>query len=236
MHYQFKFPMRRYEQITGLIYIPIHALLIPWALELLYITFMFPAGIPFDAALLNLIYYTFSFVFVLASMFRFLRDSFSDFFDGFLNSLSSIALGYVGYFIMAVVFSVATSFLTQGTTNPNNENVGYAVQLNANVMFVVSVLFAPIVEEALFRGALFGTLRKKSRLLAYIVTILVFGFYHIWQYMVADFQWIYLLYVLQYAAPTIALCWSYERSGSIWTPILIHAIINCISVTAQIRA
>ena len=34
------------------------------------------------------------------------------------------------------------------------------------------------------------------------------------------------LYALQYLPVTLALCYSYERSGCLWTPILLHMFNN----------
>ena len=98
------------------------------------------------------------------------------------------------------------------------------------MIIVAAVLLAPIVEETLFRGALFGTLRGRNRLLAYAVSALAFAVYHMWQYFIAGFEWQMLLFLLQYIPPSIALCWCYEKSGSIWAPITLHALVNFMSI------
>ena len=82
-------------------------------------------------------------------------------------------------------------------------------------------------------SALFGAIRTKSRIAAYIVTALLFAVYHLWPYFIAEFAWMDLLYLLQYIPIGLILAWSYERSGTIWTSILVHALINYVAVSVQ---
>ena len=97
-------------------------------------------------------------------------------------------------------------------------------------MLAISVIFAPIVEEALFRGVLFQSIRRHSRVWAYIASLAVFGIYHTWQFAVVYQDPVYLLYSLQYIPITFALTWSYEKSGSLWVPIFFHASNNYLAM------
>ena len=45
-------------------------------------------------------------------------------------------------------------------------------------------------------GLLFGTVRRRGRLAAYAVSVLLFCFYHVWQYVLLD--WRYLLQMINY--------------------------------------
>ncbi|MEG2138841.1 MAG: CPBP family intramembrane glutamic endopeptidase, partial [Oscillospiraceae bacterium] len=56
----------------------------------------------------------------------------------------------------------------------------YAISPGATVAIVV--LLQPLVDEILFRGLLFGSLRKYSRLLAYVVSTLAFALCSVWQF------------------------------------------------------
>jgi membrane protease YdiL (CAAX protease family) len=132
-----------------------------------------------------------------------------------------------------VLALVLTLFLKNGT-NPNQELIISNTKLNPNQAIAVGVLLAPIVEEALFRGAVFGSIRRKNRILAYIVSAALFGVYHLWQYLLVGFQWELLLYMVQYVPGAIALAWCYERSGNIWSSILLHMVINFISLKVSI--
>ena len=94
------------------------------------------------------------------------------------------------------------------------------------MMKAIGIFLAPIVEEVVFRGVVFQSLRKKSRLLAYGVSVGLFCLYHVWQYAVAYQDPVMLLYALEYIPITLAITWSYERSGSLWTAIAFHAANN----------
>jgi len=116
--------------------------------------------------------------------------------------------------------------------NQNNSAVQDMLQYGYGTMFGIVVFMAPITEEVLFRGAVFGTLRKRNRFAAYAVTILLFGLLHVWQFVVPENDWKYLIHIIDYIPATWALCWVYERTGTIWSPIALHMLVNAISVTA----
>jgi membrane protease YdiL (CAAX protease family) len=104
---------------------------------------------------------------------------------------------------------------------------GFIMQLvsSKNVWASVAlVLFAPLVEEFFFRGYLFAVLRP-TRLGAsgtILITSLLFTLAHVGQY-----QWSVLLML-----GVLALLLGYvrEQSGSIWLPVLVHALNNLLTV------
>ena len=226
----FKFPMKKSERIAGLVYLAVHACVLPW-LIVNVVAGLFGDG---DAALtgtsLNLIYYVIGFAFVMIFLFRYLKTSFSDLIDNLLGSLSAVALGYLFNYAALSLVSLLLSAVLDLRANPNTQEIVNQTKLDPNAVIVVAVLLVPVVEETLFRGALFGTLRTKSRLAAYIVSVALFSVYHLWQYFLGGFEWHMLLYLLQYLPASLALCWCYEKSGSVWAPIALHAAINFISI------
>ena len=219
----FKFPMKKSERIFGCICIPIHAAVLPLLLMYAYEL----AGLKIAGSYQTLILYTLSFLLVLGGMFRFLRASFSDMIDNFFRTLQAVILGYALYYALAVIINV----IIGNQANPNSQEVNNIVAQNTRVMIAVSGVLAPIVEEAIFRGALFGTIRRKSRIAAYIISTFVFGLYHLWQFFVTGFEWSLLVYMLQYIPAGVALAWCYEHGRSIWAPILLHAAINLMIFT-----
>ena len=111
----------------------------------------------------------------------------------------------------------------------NNETVTELISTNRYVMLAASVIFAPIVEETLVRGVVFGTIRPASRVLAYIVSALLFTLMHNWQYFGLHPFVSILLSCLPYLPASVALAWVYEKGGTIWAPITLHALINAMS-------
>ena len=95
---------------------------------------------------------------------------------------------------------------------------------------LIVVLLAPFVEEVLFRGLVFGCLKEKSRIFAYILSCALFAFLHVWTAAVSNWDLGYLILMLQYLVPGLVFAWAYEHSGTLWTSILIHALVNALSL------
>lgn len=230
----FPFPMRRSELVAGWIYLPIHIFILPVILALSSVALLPLMGITLDDPHINLVYYAVSFTYVLAFLFRFLKSSFSDLVDNFLRSLSAIGLGFLLYFIANIAVNMVLLYFTENLTNPNSEIINSTTKLNANLMTAVSVFLAPVVEEVLFRGVVFGSLRKRNRFWAFAVSALLFAVYHLWDAFLGGFDWLLVLYLLQYIPAGLILAWCYERGRGIWAPIFLHMIINYVSVSVQL--
>jgi membrane protease YdiL (CAAX protease family) len=85
------------------------------------------------------------------------------------------------------------------------------------------VVAAPITEEIFFRGFIFGGLRRSMPfLLAAVVSAGIWGLFHF----TGPGSW---GVVLQLSIFGVALAWVYERTGSIWPTIAIHAINNALA-------
>ena len=81
--------------------------------------------------------------------------------------------------------------------------------------FAVAVL-APLCEEVLFRGYIYAaTKRFSDRFFACLLSSLLFAVVHY------NINALIPLFFL-----AIVLVIAYELTGSIWTPILIHALVN----------
>jgi len=85
--------------------------------------------------------------------------------------------------------------------------------------FLTLVVIAPVAEEAIFRGYLYGKLKKFVPIwVAILATSLLFGFIHgAWNLAIDTF------------ALSIILCILRESTGSIWSSILLHMAKNSIA-------
>ena len=114
--------------------------------------------------------------------------------------------------------------------NPNNSAVVEMAQVSGGPVAAMAVFLAPLVEEMMFRGAIFGALRHKNRALAYIVGIVLFSVYHIWGYALNDpMAWIF---VVQYIPVSYLLCRVYERTDTIWGSLGFHMLVNFVALNA----
>ena len=228
-------PMSRREEIIGWIYLVIHMFILSYLLALMN-TRLFPLlhWKQLDTARLNLVYYGFGFVFLLIFLFEYLRKSFSDMLGNLGGTLGAVLLGYAAYFVSIYAASWLLTKLLGNSVNPNSAAILAETKLNPNAMLVIGVLLAPMVEETLFRGVVFGTIRKKSRFLAYAVSALLFALYHLLSYFLGGHDWTVLLYLIQYIPAALILAWCYERGRSIWAPVFLHMLINCVSITVNL--
>ncbi len=87
-------------------------------------------------------------------------------------------------------------------------------------VWTAMVLILPLCEELLFRGALYGGLRRRMPLpVAMVASGLLFGLLH-------DTS-----VILPVAALGTMLAWLYERTGSLVAPCLVHLLQNGLTLT-----
>jgi membrane protease YdiL (CAAX protease family) len=88
------------------------------------------------------------------------------------------------------------------------------------VAVLAIVVLAPIAEELFFRGVVFNAfLRERGPRMAYIGSAAMFAVIHL---SVVALLPIFLL--------GLALAWVYDRTGNLIAPIVMHAVVNGISV------
>jgi len=100
-------------------------------------------------------------------------------------------------------------------------------QIQYLLAFTTLVVLTPVAEEVLFRGYLYGKLRKTAPIwLAIVATSLTFGLGHLWVGPNHPLQW---AVAIDTFALSIILCLLREYTGAIWASILLHATKNGIA-------
>lgn len=131
--------------------------------------------------------------------------------------------GMVTYFILsAVLVSLADQFLPWFDLEQVQETGVSAPQrgLELAVAFTLFVVAAPLVEELLFRGYLYGKFRANgvSFWLATLVVSALFGLAHgQWNVAIDTF------------ALSVVLCVAREVSGAVWPAVIMHMMKNGIA-------
>lgn len=223
----FRPDLTKFETIVGWVYLPIHIFLLPILLGMLQS--LWPSGEISDISV-NLMYYGIGLLVVAVFFGKLLRREFDHFCDAPFRCLFTLFAGYAVYWAAMYAVQLVVLLLGLEPENPNDANIGTMLGQNFNRMLAVSVVGAPFIEETLFRGVVFQSIRKKNRALAYLVSVALFSVYHVWQYAVADMDAAVLLYALQYIPITLVITWIYERSGSLWTCMLFHGSYNYLSM------
>lgn len=220
--------MSKKSAVLGLIYLPVHAVLLPLLVQILAV--LVPSIVEYED-LVNLIAYTVGTAYCMVFMFDFLKKSFAAIFDRDTFFLRNFVMGVCTEYVLRMGVVLLLFLITKDLetlSNPNNEAV---IQMaGSKAIIITTVLLAPILEECLFRASLFGTVRKRSKVLAYAVTTVLFAVYHLWPSFVYEYDPSLWLSLLMYVPAGIVLCRAYDKTGNIWCPIAIHVVINFISM------
>ncbi len=212
------------EQVAGFCYLPFYVILLSWGIQ--WVSDLL--GLQLTDLQLNVCYFVLNCIFVWIIFHNFLIRSFRS--SRFWELVQAVILGFCLYYAGNFAFGWIINLLGLSITSFNDETIMGLISQNQIIMLVCSVFLAPLVEETLVRGLLFGVIRRKSRIMAYAVTIIFFAVMHVWQYLLMYDLKDVLLAAVQYIPAGIALGWTYEKSNTIWAPIVLHMTINAISM------
>ena len=220
-------PMPRGARIAGWVYLPVHVFVLPLTLGAALAAVR--GELPSDVTC-NVWYYLIGLAFTLIAMWGFLRRSYDTLSGSILRCIGILFAAYGLDVLLSLVLQLGAGFIGE-LPSPNNDAVTRLAAADHKRMIAVAVLMAPLVEECLFRGVLFGAIRPRSRFWAYVVSIALFALYHVWQYafMYQDVR--LLLSALRYVPVSAALAFCYEQTRSIWPPVFFHMFINAMSLT-----
>lgn len=185
---------------------------------------------PLNTAELNFVFYLINFIAILLI--------FHDFLGRGLNQLTqhpalfcqAAVLGLAAYYACSWAVSWLATYLMPGFTNYNDAAIAGMLKGNFLLMAVGTVILVPPVEECLYRGLIFRNLCGKSRWAAYIVSMLAFSVIHIIGYIGAYTPMQLVMAFVEYLPAGLCLAWCYTKADTIFTPIVVHAIINAISI------
>lgn len=149
------------------------------------------------------------------------RDkNFWDIFKGPKASpIQIIGWGILGFFLILIGQSLAVQVETMifgiEPGSDNTEMLGNIMK-TAPIMILSAAIFAPILEEIIFRRVIFGSLIQKYNFwISAIVSGLVFSAIHL------EFE-----HLLLYAVCGLIFAFLYYKTKSIWTSIISHMLLN----------
>ncbi len=116
--------------------------------------------------------------------------------------------------------------------NANNAAISAMVRSHPLGMALGTVVLVPIAEESIFRGLLFADSLGQNRRFSYALSVLGFCAVHVVGYVGAVAPLELVLCFVQYIPAGLILAASYETTGSLFAPALIHGAMNLSSVLA----
>ncbi len=172
----------------------------------------------------NVICYALLFLLSLLLFWRFLREDLSLLArhggEALLCAAAGLAAGGGGRWLL--------ERLPLGVADPTPGQYAEQYLLSPAATLVLVLVLIPVAEELLFRGLLFGALRDRSRLLAYLVEVPVYALAQVWRYAPERGDPRYLLTAVLYLPASLALTWCYDRCGSVWGCAVLHAALNAL--------
>lgn len=146
--------------------------------------------------------------------------------------IKAVVFGLIGYQVSMYAVNTLLLVLDPSFANVNDASITAMAASNPTLMLIGTVFLAPTAEETLFRGLLFGELHRKNRYAACLLSAAVFSAVHVAGY-VGKFPAMTLLCCFaQYLPAGLILAGSFRFSGTVLAPILIHTIINAMSIAA----
>lgn len=132
--------------------------------------------------------------------------------------LAAVFAAYVGTFAwVQLVDALGLAWLEPRSTVPIEITRD---DLTLSIAAAVTLVGAPVTEELFFRGLVFGGFSRWGFWPAALLSGLLFSLVHFDPGSVVPFF-----------AIGVALAWLYQRSGTLWYPILFHFAFNAVSFT-----
>lgn len=222
--------MNRTERVAGTIFFLVYLLVMPLLATRIFDLLEVVLDTTINDSLRNVLYYYTLFAVTVLLFHSYLAHTSSRFLDNLNRALSTMLLGLLVFYGANELLFRVCNVLFDSRTNLNDMTIAAQVASAPRMTVLIVVLLAPFVEEVLFRGLVFGCLKEKSRIFAYILSCALFAFLHVWTAAVSNWDLGYLILMLQYLVPGLVFAWAYEHSGTLWTSILLHMLVNALSL------
>ena len=136
------------------------------------------------------------------------------------------------YWLIALFIMYVSNFAISllGSGLPENEQiVRQQFQISPIYIYISAVIFAPILEELIFRQSIRNLIRNKW--IFVIISGLIFGGMHVFTSEITSF--VDVLYLIPYSAPGMAFAYMLYKTNNIFVSTGFHLLHNGISIALQ---
>ena len=216
------------EQIAGTVLFVIYLLVLPFVTTPLFRLIGGLLGVTISTGLQNILYYYILFAATVIIFHGFLGRTSRHFAENLGGACKFMAIGLVALYGLNELVYRLTRLVVSNQTNLNDTTISAQIEDAPHMTLLIVIFLAPFVEEVLFRGLLFGGLRRYSRPMAFAVSTLGYALFCVASFVFqpegADLR--YLLLAVQYLPMSLALSWCYDHGGSIWSAVALHMAVN----------
>ena len=221
------------EQVAGAVLFVIYLLVLPFATGPLFRLVEALLGTQLSPALENILYYYILFAVTVIVFHGFLGRTTRVLVDRAGSAGKVLLAGLVALYGLNELVYRLTRLVVDNRTNLNDVSISAQIDDAPRVTMLIVIFLAPFVEEVLFRGLVLEACGK-SVLLAYAVSCALFALVHVWQFVVQSRDLTYFFADgCSIWCRAVVLAWVYDRSGTLWTAIGLHAVTNALSVWAM---
>jgi membrane protease YdiL (CAAX protease family) len=214
------------EVLIGAVYMAVQMFALPY----LIVAACDALGLTLTSGQMNVIFFIINFGATTLIFRNFLKRTFLDAGNGLFKLFSAALFGFGIYWLGNLLVGTLIYQINPDFANVNDASISAMAEANFLPIAICTIFFVPITEELLYRGVLFAGFFKRSPILAFIVSALIFSAIHVVGY-ITEYSWdTLLLCFIQYIPPSIALGFAYAKSGSIFAPMLMHIFINAIGI------
>lgn len=148
------------------------------------------------------------------------------------RDISYAIIGYIVYFALLLMLTAVVRDVFPGIDFEQEQEIGFSRSASGHALWLVFaslVILPPVTEEIVCRGFLYTGLRNKLPVIsAAIITSVIFALAHL--------QWGSGNALLWAAAVdtfvlSMVLVYLREKTGSIWSPVLVHMMKNGLAFT-----
>ncbi len=167
--------------------------------------------------------------------------SINEIFKQFKNKsalIDGLAYGFLLLVVTAALGLIINTIRGSSEVNDNESAIRLMAVNYPILLSFMTIIFAPICEELTYRLGLYNVLRRHNRILAYVITALVFALIHFtlpeqgenFNAKLINELW----NIPSYIVSGVILCRAYEKHQSIATSMIAHAINNAVAVISVI--
>lgn len=178
---------------------------------------------------LQFLFYCFMIAVAIWLAYPLLKESFSSWRTNCLPILKLCLFLFVAYYISSIVVNFIVMMFSNTETSANQSEIIEAVSISPYVTMFSTLVYAPIVEELVFRGIFYRAIRPHFQwLTSAVISAFLFGFIHVFFSLLTG-NFADLIYLLSYGLIGFYLALAYEKSDTIFASMIFHFINNAVA-------